>query len=517
MRGGQDVTYSLGENAKVIVYGANNRGIRVATFLDEMGVVVAGYCDKNSHLLDGKMKFPVYNISQIKKMKNKEQYCIIICLHSLEQHNLVADEINQAGFEKILFLSVSSQYEVNGSRIISKLLNNIFDTLSWDEISKVRIPLYCDIKKEIWTDRGEVVELDNDYVLVKVPGSLIFSNSAEKLLRIEKDRGCAIPDEYRKISDIPIRAMSHFIKLYCYFDGKGNNDYKEQYMRIQGKFMKLVQQQHGVTQDEDIIQYRYSNYCMYMDKYNEGGQYFWDFPVQLVYNEKGYFNIEDGTHRCLFLLYKGYRLFPCSMKKNDYEKWINRERVAECIDIFSKQKYTELRAPVEHPFFYNVKTANKHILWNISNKIENCMGLDFIRNAAFLEIGRFSACFLRDFERIGAKKLYYYAEPQNDINWVSVICRLLKSKEIRILENLEAVLKVDVVLCMEAEDNELKKTLNFLKGKNVKYFFYLEQEKDNNYKEIIRMETSLHNYTKLCHTIVGGIEKEFGVFSRGEE
>ena len=94
------------------------------------------------------------------------------------------------------------------------------------------------------------------------------------------------------------------------------------------------------------------------------------YPVEGVWNKRGYFNLRDGHHRTSFLYCSGFRRIPMKMTTSDYLEWRNDAQVRRTCDCIAKQESPTFYTPILNPFFFHVtafrdgyyKTRLDHIL-----------------------------------------------------------------------------------------------------------------------------------------------------------
>ena len=83
--------------------------------------------------------------------------------------------------------------------------------------------------------------------------------------------------------------------------------------------------------------------------YNTNINFFYENPIDVKWNQKGYFNIEDGNNRAAFLFAKGWNMLPCRMEKEDHCLWINEKKVDAVKE--SIKNVQEVEYPISHPFY----------------------------------------------------------------------------------------------------------------------------------------------------------------------
>ena len=86
---------------------------------------------------------------------------------------------------------------------------------------------------------------------------------------------------------------------------------------------------------------------------------------EVVWNGKGYLNLVSGKHRAAFFASKRIAYLPVKMSHVDSCKWLNREAVEKVKKIFAAEGIIELKAPVEHPCFYQFPCNSRTFFYGV--------------------------------------------------------------------------------------------------------------------------------------------------------
>lgn len=106
-----------------------------------------------------------------------------------------------------------------------------------------------------------------------------------------------------------------YVELFRYLSGEGI--YPKAYLYIQRE-----------TEDQrsSLLRDRQELYAVYEQNYECNFSFFLYSPARAEWNEKGYFNIVDGMHRCVYLMFKGKKEVPIVVSNEDFQRFLNYRR-----------------------------------------------------------------------------------------------------------------------------------------------------------------------------------------------
>lgn len=102
------------------LYGYNNRAETVQKNLIDSGMDVISIIDTN------KKGSNIISPEKLKYLRNKADICVYICMQNAMQHEIVAEKLFYMGFRYIVFLPVSSKYNMQAYKMV-ELWNRIYE------------------------------------------------------------------------------------------------------------------------------------------------------------------------------------------------------------------------------------------------------------------------------------------------------------------------------------------------------------------------------------------------------
>ena len=107
-------------NKRIYLYGCNHRSEVVFRKLKDSGVRVTAFVDRS------KKGANIINLQELELVDDKDDVCIYICMQNAMQHEIVADMLFRMGFHYIIFLPVSSTYNMQAYKMVA-LWNKIYE------------------------------------------------------------------------------------------------------------------------------------------------------------------------------------------------------------------------------------------------------------------------------------------------------------------------------------------------------------------------------------------------------
>ena len=102
------------------LYGYNNRAETVQKKLIDSGMDVISIIDTN------KKGSNIISPEKLKYLRTKADICVYICMQNAMQHEIVAEKLFYMGFRYIVFLPVSSKYNMQAYKMV-ELWNGIYE------------------------------------------------------------------------------------------------------------------------------------------------------------------------------------------------------------------------------------------------------------------------------------------------------------------------------------------------------------------------------------------------------
>lgn len=197
-------------NKRIYLYGCNHRSEIVFRKLKDSGVGVTAFVDRS------KKGANIINPQELEFVDDKDNVCIYICMQNAMQHEIVADMLFRMGFHYIIFLPVSSKYNMQAYKMVEL----------WNKIYEEGIDFVIDIPRyENLINRDR--EKKNN--IIYAPMELIFT---------EKN----IPNEYVKWRNKHISLYEPYNQLYRYiYEGRElPKEYLQENFDLYGKKNKVL-------------------------------------------------------------------------------------------------------------------------------------------------------------------------------------------------------------------------------------------------------------------------------------
>lgn len=331
--------YKLDKSISFLIYGAATTGAIVYTKLKEMGVNILAFADKRADETESYYGLPVWGMDEVGTYKDKEKVCIFIAIKNVFEHEKVAMELRQRGYQKIVFRPYQVVTDIGNEN--DKCLNNAYDSVLCGNIPAV-CKIILDFDMHVLKDSAVISDL-GDYVIANIPIQYIFTDMSKGVNSIW--------------SDIPCLGMLAHIGLFEMLNGTKNDDWSE-YI----KYCKTAAQKNGgIVMSQEWEKNVYQNR---IDVFNHM-QYSWEHDkdffvrnaVEGEYNSGGYFNIRSGKHRNVFQIVKGSRYIPLKVKKDDYSVWSDKGKAERIVNYLQKIHCNTLPLILCNPYLYDFPTS----------------------------------------------------------------------------------------------------------------------------------------------------------------
>ncbi len=316
--------YNITKKEEFIIYGYGHLGRKLEKYLIKKGYRVVEYLDRNAkNIVDENNTIPI-RILEEDEIYDRDNKIVVICLHNALWHAEIAHNLYSIGYEKIIFLpcgniKTSSDYY---------LMIDIYNRFIGENINEeVLIPRYTSILNA----NSDIVSQDEKNVVVWISWKYLFSSTLEMLKEnmISRD---IILEQISESRDISIANDSIYWQLYKYLDsGEGDIESYTEFRRI----LDL-----NFNSNIEVIQNYQQLYYFFEEQRNVMSSYFEKAPIDVMYGEKKRFNIVDGTHRCMYLIYNKIMKMPVRIKIEEYKlymKDISLEVIPENIELWENR------------------------------------------------------------------------------------------------------------------------------------------------------------------------------------
>ncbi len=287
LRGTGKMSFGITGKESIVVYGAGERGKRFAELFCGQGFYVKAILDRQ--------RIESVNIrgggggDLLISVVNPEEYTpdskdeiVIISLLNGRLHDSVAQLLYQRGFEKMIYLPWKTE---NNMALMSDM-RKIYNVILAGKCRVDYIPEYADIVRNSFDDS----RIDTADVIYMPMESLFTAGGQqfgpENMINSER-----------------------FFRLYAYLDKAEGNcvDYlKEQ-----------IADSPDACNERMLLKDRYELFEYFEKAYQGYREFFEDSAPWVIWNQHGYFQLEDGFHRTTFLLYKGMQDVPVRIREED--------------------------------------------------------------------------------------------------------------------------------------------------------------------------------------------------------
>ena len=322
---------------KCILYGAASIGNLAKGSLEKCGFEVLGYIDKRAFELVFYNGLPVWELEDIPAEYVNSDMIIYISVKNVFEHEKIAIDLMERGFQNIVYkpynvlLGIGNTEEERLSEIYDKLFEGRFK----EEINISELQFH---KKTVLHDYGLIHKNDGETVTAYIPIEYIFTNNY-------KDT----PME--KWGNICIAAFFTHIDFFRFLENHEDAE-PDAYLQEYCIFTAELQKEISVTDawKDNVIENRTQIYEQMKEALDLDADFFIRNAAEAEWNnEKKYFNLVSGKHRCTFLAAMGKRYIPIKIRLSDYSKFINYSEVNEIMSLLAKEK-KEVSVP--HPYFY---------------------------------------------------------------------------------------------------------------------------------------------------------------------
>ena len=269
-------------NKRIYLYGCNHRSEIVFRKLKDSGVRVTAFVDRS------KKGANIINLQELELVDDKDDVCIYICMQNAMQHEIVADMLFRMGFHYIIFLPVSSKYNMQAYKMVEL----------WNKIYEEGIDFVIDIPRyENLINRDR--EKKNN--IIYTPMELIFT---------EKN----IPNEYVKWRNKHISLYEPYNQLYRYiYEGRElPKEYLQENFDLHGK------EKQSTIRDRIIL------YEGLSSRMNNDSLYYHVMTCPVEVSESGVFNLKDGHHRANLAFHLGKDFLPVRVHGGEVNyRWLN--------------------------------------------------------------------------------------------------------------------------------------------------------------------------------------------------
>ena len=394
----------------ILLYGYSQYDLVKTKYAEllKAGYAVEGYIDQNAGEIVLEGNVPCWKLNELPiPVYERKRRLVIVLLQNAQKHEQIALQLQQAGFDYVLFLP--RQFNTVEQKCIYEIYNKFL--------------------------MGEFESLENVPVVDKVIGrehipreyAVVTGKSMVVYLPI------AIVFEYQQDENDSLRNIKYsrlYRQLYDYISGRRFEC--DDYLKFMGA--TTSEQKNRLLSDRCQLFYRFEH------ENNIGSEYFVQSAAIARWNTEGYFNIIDGHHRVTYLAYKGYSFVPVRISMADYSCWENNCGLSQA-DVQKIKQHAS--CPVWLPRF-----LEEHI-WHMPlwNQVADYMWIHFFSKVAqkllFLETDSYHGYFARFCALQNWTQSIIGLWKENDKSMCAMLNKACDQGEIKIIDFGERIL-VDV-------------------------------------------------------------------------
>lgn len=500
-------TYKLSKEYNYVIYGAAFVGVQVLTGLRNSGYHVEAFLDRRANELKEVEGVKVYE-PQLYRCDNKENVVVIVAVTTTFEHPKIATYLRTLGYHKI----ICKMDENTGS--VANNLKKI--SCVYDKILESNIDQSIEIDE--WMKSDELYYF-KDYALITEDVNYVVAYIPVELCYVGKDI------EGKESDTLALYSQTDMIELYRFFDGHLEssentiNLLKKYFYENTDKYCSFNRTEQGF---HDFVVSNYEFYSKMSYLANMEMSFFIDNPIDVRWNDKGYFNVDSDISKVNFIIAKGLRYIPAKMEKEDYMEWKNPKKLEACEKCIVEMNCLPAYAPILHPNFMGYPTKRDTIGNTRLSRIMKYLyrnGYE-LKGKKIIDIGAYYSFFAQAFQRQGAvvttvemfESSYEAGKKINDLLRCSQINALqgdIMTTEIKDKFDVTNMLTVLYPYFQDGRGNAfIKKVSDFTN------YMLIWESGDNAQEEIefILENSDFVRYEKIGETYGTGLLREMGVF-----
>lgn len=491
--------FSLDKGESILIYGVGVLGREVYQKVKDFYQVLC-FIDRRGNAGVGTV-IPVRDLEHVSEYK---ECAVVVCVHDGNWHCEIAENLYEHGFNKILFLAFSDVYEKDKALLMKKFYNLFME----GQIECLtEIPCYSEMKRNIFNEN--VIRKNERFVTAYCNKEMLYSYN-----KIDEHQKGKMSEEIIAYLDVPITAHKPYIELFRFFM-YGDGDC-EIYLRN----MRQLNNSFDMT-EEEFLKSQYSIYQLLEREYEKGYDAFQYAPIDVKWNKRGYFNVIDGHHRCAFYCLKGLQNMPVRMTREDYDIWVNKDRLEELKSILLENGLIPA-IKINHPMLQDYQCRYTEYEKTILDLMQEWLYSEKHIFHSALELSSYQGFYSRNIYRMHkADEIDVIAAAKEEMQYIQAMNRLqyIADDSITVIESLEECLKKKKVyelgiVCNKYEINELEEVLKYLNDIIVERIFWQSRVDAEAEKKYITEHSKFRYYRRLGSKCLEGKLYEIGVFSR---
>lgn len=429
-------TYSISTKSKIILYGAATIGVLTYRNLTKRGYEVEAFIDQRADEIKSLYDRPVYKPDSDCLYRGLEKdTIIIITVKNVFAHESIYQFLSKLGYTKIIYKPYNCLIGEGTPETLA--ISDVYDSIITDHFS-IEIKDIPIAKKNTFFQEKDfaIIEEKNESFVAYVPIELVFTNYGDK----ENDW-----------VDIPICALYPHIQFFTYLAGNQNSNIDDYVKYCIDSAKKVGNVNITESWKRNVISNRINVFEQMRTALDIDPKFFVRNAPKAKWNENGYYNLLSGKHRSTFLISQGFSYIPLIITKEDYGKWLHKDKLGEVIHYIELNHIYEIDSMITHPMFYRFPIKEGKYLMKFQIQLMQFVAKYLVSKFGKVDFSKLSIldtiestqCFYRVFKRCGSNVIKEVTKKEkNDINE-----RINELLYVNFPEKEESEEEFDFILC----------------------------------------------------------------------
>lgn len=476
--------YTIIKENPIIIYGASFVGRNVLDTLEKYEWNVKYFLDKDADVIPEVKGIKVYNPYREELEIDPEKDIVFIAVTDAAEHVKIANFLLKKGYKKIILKPDLDEEEINSMILAYNYL------LEGKSIENMKIPYYQ--KKEFDLNYLEHMYLEQkgETYVIDIPMELLFYEEEAELRSVYQNE--------------PL------LTYYNYLEGRESID-----------ALKVLEKKYALElprwMEKEKIGYRHMT-----EQWQHGRL---KRIPSVVREQEGRFVVKSAIEEVIFSVAKGYKRIACEVSAPDYNKWLVKDQVQDCIDAIQSYNISFVYTPIMHPFFYDFPCKREELgytrLMGICRYLRK-KGIE-LKGKKVLDVGTYIGYFAQHFARMGADTTGVEYDTCNYEIAVLLkklsLCDSLTLKNMGI-QDLGDDEKFDIVFMLSILNWHMHTELGIQIVEKIdqitgQYLIWESGDEIETEKNFIFQHSSFTKYEKIMDTFGTGKIRELGIFCRG--
>lgn len=418
----------LDKNTKIVIYGAGDVGCECCNALLREGYWVVAGLDKKKRgngILPGVEVFGLYDSIGYEK----SEICVIICLSNGMLHKSVAYDLYKIGYMYIVFLPIEFCLD---DKVKSKITEQYNRVLKANLMKRENVVKFDEFFNNSFSAAQSIIKKLRDDYIILCPLELLFTE-------VWVGDGLKI-NTIALYKDRPIIVNDPRECLFDYLGGKSGNA---------EAFFLSKKNNLTYEQKKELIKERQRLFSIFEHEYNKQSEFFVEGAPYAEWNQNGYWNLVNGHHRTMFLLYKGHSFFPIRVKKVDFKKWINKKQKILLEEYVFNHSINSFWAPLPNPGFVNFPAKYRKEAHILLKAILSTCDLTNIKNVKVIDMLDDEGYFARIFARMGADSFFHNtSSTQLEL---ARLCSEVLYQQVTVMSKCDTLNEFKIIFCKEKD------------------------------------------------------------------